>query len=82
MERDTFTDPAVGAALKDYRLLQADVTASNEDDQSLMKRFSVIGPPTTAFFAPDGRERRDFRLAGFVDPGKFRQHLKSFEEAP
>ena len=82
MERATFADPAVGAALKGYRLLQADVTASDAEDQSLMKRFSVIGPPTTAFFASDGRERRDFRLAGFVDPAAFRAHLQSFEQAP
>ena len=72
----------MGAALKGYRLLQADVTASDAEDQSLMKRFSVIGPPTTAFFASDGRERRDFRLAGFVDPAAFRAHLQSFEQAP
>jgi len=82
MERATFADPAVALALKGYRLLQADVTASDADDQSLMKRFNVIGPPTTAFFAGDGRERRDFRLAGFVDPATFRTHLQSFEQAP
>jgi len=82
MERATFADPAVGAALKGYRLLQADVTASDDADRSLMKRFSVIGPPTTAFFAPDGQERRDYRLAGYVDPAKFRAHLQSFEQAP
>lgn len=82
MERATFADASVRAALGSYRLLQANVTATDADDLSLMKRFEVIGPPTTAFFATDGRERRAFRLAGFVDPAAFRTHLRSFEQAP
>ncbi len=81
MDRATFHDPAVGAALKDYRVLQADVTANDPDDQALLHRFGIIGPPTTAFFAPDGMERRDYRLVGYKDPVAFRAHLQSFEAA-
>ncbi|MBS0375550.1 MAG: protein-disulfide reductase DsbD [Proteobacteria bacterium] len=82
MEAHTFSDPAVRAALAGYVLLRADVTANNDDDQALLKRFRIIGPPTTAFFAPDGRERGDYRLVGFVAPAAFRTHLGAFEAAP
>jgi thioredoxin:protein disulfide reductase len=82
MESHTFSDGAVRAALKDYVLLQADVTANNDQDQALLKRFHIIGPPTTAFFAKDGQERADYRVVGFLAPEPFRAHLAAFEAAP
>ena len=44
MERYTFTDPAVGAAMQGFVLLKADVTANDETDQALMRRFGIVGP--------------------------------------
>ena len=82
MDRLTFRNPSVGAALRRYRLLQADVTANDADDKGLLKRFGIIGPPTTAFFAADGKERRDYRLVGYTEPAAFEAHLQSFERAP
>ena len=38
-------------------LLRADVTANNADDQALLKRFGIFGPPTIAFYGSDGDER-------------------------
>src|SRR5690606_27065249 len=65
MEKYTFTNPSVQAALADAVLLQADVTVNDEADQALMRRFGIFGPPTIAFFGPDGVERRNYRLVGF-----------------
>ena len=45
-------------------LLKADVTANDETDQALLKRFALFGPPATIFFA-GGNERRALRLIGF-----------------
>jgi thiol:disulfide interchange protein DsbD len=64
MERYTFPDPAVQAALADFILLKADVTANDDVDQALMKRLGIVGPPATLYYV-DGRERRDLRLFGF-----------------
>ena len=82
METHTFSDPAVRAKLGNYVLLRADVTQNSDEDQALLKRFHIIGPPTTAFFATDGHERTDYRLVGYVPPDHFRQHLVGFEAAP
>ena len=82
MESHTFSEATVRAALADYVLLRADVTANSDEDQALLKRFHIIGPPTTAFFARDGRERTDFRLVGFVAAAPFLAHLSAFESAP
>ncbi len=64
MEKYTFTDPAVHAALANVVLLKADVTANDAVDQALMQRFGIIGPPATLFFGGHG-EHRELRLVGY-----------------
>lgn len=70
MEKFTFTQPAVHASLADVVLLKADVTANDEADQALLKRFGLFGPPATIFFA-GGEERRALRLIGFENGEAF-----------
>ncbi|MBL8268672.1 protein-disulfide reductase DsbD [Steroidobacter sp.] len=77
MEKFTFPDPAVQAALADAVLLQADVTANDDDDKALMTRFEIYGPPTIAFYGADGVERKDFRLVGFVKAERFSEHVRA-----
>jgi thiol:disulfide interchange protein DsbD len=82
MESRTFRDPAIRGLLAGYVLLKADVTANTTEDQALLKRFGIFGPPTTAFFATDGAERANARLVGFVNADGFRAHLTQFEHMP
>lgn len=70
MEKFTFTQPSVHKSLANFVLLKADVTANDEADQALLKRFSLFGPPATIFFA-DGAERRALRLIGFEKADDF-----------
>jgi len=78
MEKYTFSVAGVQQDLAGFVLLKADVTANNEADQALLRRFGVYGPPTTAFFGSHGRECRGFRLVGFVAADDFRDHLARF----
>jgi thioredoxin:protein disulfide reductase len=71
MERFTFTDSKVQSRLKDVVLLQADVTAGTPDDQALLKRFKLFGPPGILFLDREGREVRGVKLIGFQDPERF-----------
>ena len=71
MERFTFSDPAVQAALSNALLLQTDVTANDAQDQALLAEFGLFGPPAILFFGPDGRERRELRVVGFMNAGDF-----------
>jgi thioredoxin:protein disulfide reductase len=77
MERFTFSDAAVQAALAGAVLLQADVTANDAADKALLARFEIFGPPTIAFFGRDGVERKNFRLVGFAPAPRFAEHVKS-----
>jgi thiol:disulfide interchange protein DsbD len=77
MERYTFPDPAVIAAMERYVLLQADVTANDAEDKALMQeRFGLPGPPAMLFFDSAGNELRGYRLVGFVPADEFADHLR------
>ena len=75
MERYTFTDAGVQAEFARARLLQADVTANDAEDQALLQRFGILGPPTILFFDTAGRERQEFRIVGFKPADEFRTHI-------
>ena len=68
MDRFTFADPRVMAALGGFQLLRADVTANSDRDRALLKRFHLFGPPGTIFFDGQGREVEGARVIGF-EPG-------------
>jgi len=81
MEAYTFTDPSVQAALAGFVLLKADVTANDDVDQALMKRFGIVGPPATLFFT-DKQERRPLRLVGFEKSEAFVTRTRRAATAP
>jgi thiol:disulfide interchange protein DsbD len=78
MEAFTFTDTRVRAQLDRMLLLQADVTANNDADKALLKRYSLFGPPGIIFFDAQGREIRGLRVIGYQDAERF---LKTLELA-
>lgn len=77
LERFTFSDPAVQAALTGWTALQADVTAHDDADQALLQHFGLVGPPAMLFFDTEGQERRKQRVVGFVDAAEFQRHLQT-----
>ncbi len=75
-EEYVFPNPAVQAALNNFVLLQADVTAMDDDDKALMKHVRVILPPAILFFGLDGKEQRAQRIVGSMNAAKFLAHVK------
>ncbi len=71
MERFTFSDGRVKQRFDDMVLLQADVTANNADDATLLKRFRLFGPPGIVFFDREGREIQGLRVIGFQPADRF-----------
>ena len=76
MEEYTFTDPGVQAALANSVVLQADVTANDAQDQELLQRFGVFGPPTIIFFGKDGQQRHGYEVVGFMNAEDFANHIQ------
>lgn len=77
MERDTFSDQRVQRTLKDWVVLQADVTANSETDKALLARFNLFGPPGIVFFDAAGNERRGVRVIGFQNADRFLSSLQA-----
>ena len=75
MEAQTFVDPAVHAKLDKALLLRADVTANNDDDRALLKRFHLFGPPGIILFDAQGHELEAARVVGFQDAARFADSL-------
>jgi thioredoxin:protein disulfide reductase len=76
MERYTFPEPVVRAALEGTVLLKADVTANDGADRELMNRFGIYGPPAILFFGAGGEELRAYRLLGYVPAPRFAEHVR------
>ena len=76
MEKNTFNDPGVQAALGDTLWLQADVTAYDETDAAFLKQFDLIGPPAILFFDETGGELRHRRMIGYMGPEEFTRHVQ------
>jgi thiol:disulfide interchange protein DsbD len=81
MERNTFPVDEVQALLGQLQPLKADVTANDEVDQALMRRYGIIGPPGILFFGADGKEMEDYRLVGYFKPDEFAAHLRRVLDA-
>jgi thiol:disulfide interchange protein DsbD len=76
MEEYTFTDAGVQDALSSTVLLQADVTANDAEDQALLQRFGVFGPPTIIFFGADGMQRHGYEVVGYMKAEDFAEHVR------
>jgi len=75
MERFTFSDPTVQVRMDQMLLLKADVTANNAEDQALLKRFDLFGPPGIIFFRPGGEEIDNRRVVGYMPAEAFATQL-------
>jgi thiol:disulfide interchange protein DsbD len=81
MEVSTFANPEVSKQLKQFVLLQADVTKNSADNQALLKRFGLFGPPGILIFNLDSQEQKDQRVIGFMPPQRFIERLKKISES-
>ncbi len=76
MEHENFSQPQVQALLKGHRWLQVDLT-NNPEDQAILGRFGIPGPPAILFFGQDGQEISAARLYAFKPRPEFIAHLNT-----
>jgi len=79
MEKYTFAKADVQRALSGMVLLQADVTANDEDDKALLKHFQLIGPPSILFYDSSGGKRPELSLVGYKPADEFVQHVQGLQ---
>ena len=76
MELNTFANPEVNQELQKFVLLQADVTKNSSENQALLKRFGLFGPPGILIFDLNSEELKDQRVIGYMPPQRFIERLK------
>lgn len=78
LERFTYTNPKVIAALDPFVRLKVDLTRpENPEAFEVVRRFNIMGVPTVIFISPSGEEVEDARISGFVSPEELLMVLKS-----
>ncbi|GLT20106.1 thiol:disulfide interchange protein DsbD [Vibrio zhanjiangensis] len=76
-EKYTFHQPDVENRLKNFVLLQADVTKSQPQDIELLKEMNVLGLPTIEFWDANGQHIPSARITGFMQAEPFLQHINA-----
>lgn len=76
-EQYTFSDANVQKHFEGMHLIQADVTANNQQDIAILNHYKVLGLPTILFFSPSGEEQKTYRVTGFKNAEDFKKHLEN-----
>jgi thiol:disulfide interchange protein DsbD len=80
LEHRTFSDPGVIELAGRFIPLRVDMTRIGEQEKLIKKKFRIQGVPIIVFLDGTGAEREDLRVAGFVEPERFRKILERMSE--
>ncbi|MEK6215506.1 MAG: protein-disulfide reductase DsbD [Vibrio fluvialis] len=78
-DKYTYHHPDVEQKLKNFVLLQADVTRNQPQDIELLKQMQVLGLPTIEFWNAQGERVSNARITGFQPAEQFLQHLSNHQ---
>ena len=76
-EEVTFVDKDVQKKMKEFVLIQADVTLNGENEKALSQKYGIFGPPAIVFFDKNLKPIKSKRVIGFVKPKEFLLHLNT-----
>lgn len=72
---DMFASPDILPRLDNIQLVRIDVTANSADNQALMKKFNLYGPPSLVFLDHQGNERKALTIMGEPSKLSLIEHL-------
>lgn len=80
LEEITFPHEKVQEQLQHFTFIKIDLTANNEEDQALLKKFELFGTPNIIFFDKNNSYLPEKSLTGFIKPEEFAKHLESISK--
>jgi thioredoxin:protein disulfide reductase len=81
LDRLTFTNREVINRMDRLVRLKVDLTLfDSPDSQSLRERFNIAGVPTIIFLEPQGAERADLRVVGYVPASDLLRRVEDLQE--
>ncbi len=75
LEEVTFVDEEVKAKMGEFVLIKADITANNQAQKDLSKKYGVFGPPVLLFIDENSKVIKSKTVVGFIAPKPFLEHL-------
>lgn len=80
MERTTYADSKVAAALEPFVRVKADLTdMRSPENEALIEKFELDGLPAVLFLDREGEEIRELRIFGYASPSDILQTVNSAE---
>ncbi len=75
LEEVTFKDAKVMQKMSEFVLIKADITANEDAQKALSKKYGVFGPPVIIFFDESTEVLKPKTIVGFIEPDEFLGHL-------
>ncbi len=75
LEEVTFANEGVANKMREFTLIQADLTANSDAQKELSAKYGVFGPPVILFFDANGAVMKAKTITGFIEPVEFLKHL-------
>lgn len=79
LEREVWGHPEVQAALHQIVKVKLDLSQYHPQQQEILKKWQLLGPPTAVFVAENGQEQRALRLTGSFSRQQLKQNLTTLE---
>lgn len=70
LESQTLASEIVKDKLKEYVLIEVDITDMNKEHKALLNQYNIFGPPAILFFDVNGIEQKQKKVVGAVGPHK------------
>lgn len=75
LERLTFNEVAVQNKLQAYERIEVDITKAGEDQNKILKKYKLFGPPGMLILDEEGQEKVSARSVGYISADKLAPKL-------
>ena len=75
MENQVFPQAEIRNKLNKFHLVKADVTKNSKENQALLNKFGLFGPPSILLLDKKGNEHKSLRMVGEISKEGFEQRL-------
>ncbi|PKL49713.1 MAG: hypothetical protein CVV42_05090 [Candidatus Riflebacteria bacterium HGW-Riflebacteria-2] len=77
LEINVFPHPSVSPLLQRLITVKIDATSPNDEINSILQKYNIVGLPTLIFITPDGEEIKNLRVVGYIEPEKLEKKIRS-----
>ncbi|MBU1107605.1 MAG: protein-disulfide reductase DsbD [Candidatus Riflebacteria bacterium] len=77
LELNVFPHATIGPLLKRIITVKIDATSPDDEVNTILKQYGIVGLPTMLFIGPDGKEMQNMRVVGYISPDQLEKKIRS-----